>query len=590
LGATVRQPNADWGPKAGFAYDLKGNGKTVIRGGAGMYFENNIFNNVLFDRPTRLKTGLFFGDTGVSAPDASVPMPDGSTFTTFGDGTLLSSLWTMPISESAPYFAELSNTYQSITKAAGAAANGQYVANSLAEGRNGDSMYAPNFRTARSMQFNIGIQREVWRGGIVTADYIRNVGEHIQQSIDKNHVGDVSTLNTTAAQNAISATLAACSNRRHHINTIDEAIVECPGLHPATYVDHVYTPAGPATIADFAAEGLDSGNGVLGGRPAALNYLTPSHGAAFPGINPYFGKMNFNYPLGRSVYNGLQLNLRQSARVPLPGLKKSNFEVSYALSKFVSSGGADQNFTPGSADNNNPLGYVGPAGTDRTHQLSYGGTFEWIGGFTTGIIGHYYSALPTTLYLDDGGTQYGKAETFKSDLTGDGTVGDILPGYKAGAFMRSIKPGELTSVIANYNVTGAGRLTPTGQALVSAGLVTSAQMTELGAVTRTIAAPPTGSVGNGALRTFDLTLSRPIHLRWLGPGTTLEPGFSAFNLFNFANFGAESGNLADIQTPDSANGTDSSLAGRDALRAGNGSGVFGQGVARVLEYQLKITF
>ena len=130
---------------------------------------------------------------------------------------------------------------------------------------------------------------------------------------------------------------------------------------------------------------------------------------------------------------------------------------------------------------------------------------------------------------------------------------------------------------------------------MSNGLFTAAQLTALGAVTRTIAAPPAGNVGNGSLRTFDLTVLRPIHVRWLGPETTIEPGFSAFNLFNFSNFNnqttnLEAGNLANIQTPGSANGTNSSLSSRDSLRAGNGSGVFGTGVARVIEYQLKINF
>jgi hypothetical protein len=308
--------------------------------------------------------------------------------------------------------------------------------------------------------------------------------------------------------------------------------------------------------------------------------------------------MAFNYPLGRSVYNGLQTNLRQSARVPLPGLRKSGFEVSYSLSKFVSSGGSDQNFTPGSADNINPLGFVGPAGTDRTHQFSYGGSFEWLGGFTTSIIGHYYSALPTTLTLNTPNGPNGPAEIFSTDITGDGTTGDILPGCKSGAFMRSVKPGDLSRVIATYNATGAGKLTPAGQALVSAGLITSAELTALGAVTRTVAEPPAANTGNGNLRTFDLTFGRPTHLRWLGEGTTIEPTFSAFNLFNLSNFGtfAASGGVLDTtQLAGTVNGTDTSYNGgdnfnRNSLRNGNGSGVFSQGAARVLEYGLKFTF
>ena len=48
LGAQIRQPNRNFAPQIGVAWDPTHNGKTVIRAGAGLYYENTIWNNVLF--------------------------------------------------------------------------------------------------------------------------------------------------------------------------------------------------------------------------------------------------------------------------------------------------------------------------------------------------------------------------------------------------------------------------------------------------------------------------------------------------------------------------------------------------------------
>ncbi len=61
LGNPPHQPNKNFAPQLGIAWDPAKNGKTVIRAGAGLYYENAVFNNILFDRPGRLPKGLFFG-------------------------------------------------------------------------------------------------------------------------------------------------------------------------------------------------------------------------------------------------------------------------------------------------------------------------------------------------------------------------------------------------------------------------------------------------------------------------------------------------------------------------------------------------
>ena len=62
-GNTVNQPNENFGPQVGIAWDPKGNGKMVFRAGAGIYYDNTVFNDILFDRLLRLQSGAFNADS-----------------------------------------------------------------------------------------------------------------------------------------------------------------------------------------------------------------------------------------------------------------------------------------------------------------------------------------------------------------------------------------------------------------------------------------------------------------------------------------------------------------------------------------------
>jgi len=123
--------------------------------------------------------------------------------------------------------------------------------------------------------------------------------------------------------------------------------------------------------------------------------------------------------------------------------------------------------------------------------------------------------------------------------------------------------------------------------LISNGLFTLAQLQQLQAVMPTVAAAPANQVTNGWMRDLDLSFNWTYKVK---ERVELQPGVSFFNVPNFSNYDTPKNALSGILNgqPGSANGT----AGvqPDSLRVGLGSGVFGLGAPRVLEFSLKITF
>ena len=146
---------------------------------------------------------------------------------------------------------------------------------------------------------NIGVQHEIRHGMVFTADYLRNVSTHNLLSIDTNHIGDSRFFNLPNAQAAIATTNASFGGC---------ADVDC-------------AIANGATITDYASNGLDSGYSVCGGLacPLWISPALPHARAAFPGINQNVGANQMLFPIGRSVYNGLQTSLRQNVQQSVAG-------------------------------------------------------------------------------------------------------------------------------------------------------------------------------------------------------------------------------------------------------------------------------
>src|ERR1051326_4392745 len=118
LGNPVRNPGHNFGPTAGFAWDPTGSGKTVIRAGAGLYYENSIFNNNLFNRPGRLSQGLFLNEAVPCAggAPAGFTLPGGGAIPANLDPAILCG---QPMGLVAQQLGQLQQIYQAATQSLG---------------------------------------------------------------------------------------------------------------------------------------------------------------------------------------------------------------------------------------------------------------------------------------------------------------------------------------------------------------------------------------------------------------------------------------------------------------------------------------
>jgi hypothetical protein len=286
------------------------------------------------------------------------------------------------------------------------------------------------------------------------------------------------------------------------------------------------------------------------------------------------------------------MKLQQRVSNPMRGFSEANYQISYSLSRFNNSIGADQDYGTGNValDNRNPSSYYGPSSLDRTHQLSFGGAFTIKRGPQLSFIGHMFSPLAVTPFVqtDPGGAG---GEIFRSDFTGDGTTGDVLPGANVGTVGRDVNGSGINALIQNYNTGVAGKLTPAGQVLVNNGLFSETQLRSLGGVAQPIAEAPNDQLGLSWMKTVDFRFDWPISIN---ERFKLHPSFGVFNLFNFANYNP---NRAQIMTgildgsSPSLNGTSKAdPAAVDPLRANVGTGVNAFGAPRQMEFGLRLVF
>jgi hypothetical protein len=611
LGDPVNQPNKNFGPDLGFAWDPMKNGKTSIRGGIGLFWENAIWNNVLFDGPFREATGAFaqFPSPCAAAGQPSVLQTSTGPITPSAAVCGTSSGGFPLIGNAVPAVIALAKQYQAASPLNVSEPNPSYAGQYLTDctgGTNcffapGNNMFNPDYRSPRSVVMNIGIQRELRPGMILSVDFIRNVQTHFLLGVDQNDGGDTRFFNMGAAQAAIATTISNCGGGVTTVaGTYGAPCANDPanGTNDGGTYGTVNNPARTANMADYAGAGLGSSSDMGGNScQAALG-----RACAFGGKNPIAPPLPFLSPVGRSEYDGLQMKWVENVKGPIRGVKDLNFQVSYSLSKFDNSGGGvpggstvtaaagDQDFIVPALDNANVNRYFGPSTLDRTHQLSFGGYADLHYGFQLGIMSHFYSPLAITATVPN--TGLGAGEIFRTDFTGSGVTQDPLPGTKEGSFDRSLNAGNINNAISSYNAqVAAGTPTPAGNVLIQNGLMTQADLVALGGTYSggvPLPLAPSDQVNYPWLKAFDATLAWSHS--FLDGRLTIKPQIGFYNLPNFANFDLPTSMMSGLLTGGTGSINGTNYAGQLVNRVGVGTGVYSLGSPRQTEFSLKIVF
>ncbi|MGE0103047.1 MAG: carboxypeptidase regulatory-like domain-containing protein [Blastocatellales bacterium] len=218
-----------------------------------------------------------------------------------------------------------------------------------------------------------------------------------------------------------------------------------------------------------------------------------------PGVRCLNGPFEVLEGSGRSDYRALllKLNKRFTGRY--------QFTASYSLSRL-------KGFDYG-RDISNPFAFPGYQGGDRRHSFVFSGLVRMPWDINASLIATYESGAPLSAVLPG---------TNNSDLNGDGTNNDFLPGTGWNSLNREIGKSELARLVDEWNAGFAGKDAPRGGQFPRLAL-------------------PSDFNFSDSFQSHDIRISKEFNI--IGERLKLELIGEIFNLFNISNKGGYSGLL-----------------------------------------------
>ena len=428
--------------------------------------------------------------------------------------------------------------------------NAAYVPSAIANGQPIESgLLAPNYRSPQSLQMNVGFQRELRAGMVLSVDYLRNVGTHYLLDLDVNQTGATAYFNLAAAQSAIANTNAGFG---------------CGASFSlaATQLRYSSGRGNRQLLPEwFGFSGqYRHGRGIrhLPGRPAVCVRRQKSerrcgwsctHRSVARSTTVWTSSWSRTSRIRSAAYATLTSRRPDTlSRFNNAGSGSSNSAVSGGDQDFLTNGPwttSTRCATPVLRRS------IVPTRLASVDMRTCPRASEWESFPTSG--------RPWPLLRRSRWTHTVSA-IFQNDYNGDGTNSDPLPrsvsggcgtfggdvslhDLQRGCFRALTQSGSLANAVNTYNSAIAGNPTPAGQLLINSGLFTLAQLQAVtiingqpvvfGGVTQGILPVVPGQVNMGWFKGTDIKLSWVGHIK---ERFTIEPSVGFFNVFNFANF------------------------------------------------------